>query len=157
MTMNQPTDSAASGLASKRGGRVPAASVVIPPSYPGDASVIAEPWRSQNGTMTAVQPDAAQPAAAQLARLAALLADRTRAQFCLVLLDGRAWTAGELAGRAGVAASTASEHLDRLIAAGLLRQRRQGRHRSVETRRAGRRATTGGPHRAPRPGAVTLA
>ena len=41
-----------------------------------------------------------------LAGLAALLADPTRAGFCLALLDGRAWTAGELARAAGVAPST---------------------------------------------------
>ena len=69
---------------------------------------------------------------AELADLAGLLADRTRAAFCLALLDGRAWTAGELATHAGVAASTASEHLDRLLAGGLLVQRRQGRHRYVQ-------------------------
>lgn len=33
----------------------------------------------------------------ELARLATLLADRTRAACCLALLDGRSWTAGELA------------------------------------------------------------
>lgn len=65
----------------------------------------------------------------QLARLAALLADDTRARFCLALLDGRAWTAGELARYAGVAPSTASEHLGRLVAGGLLTEERQGRHR----------------------------
>ncbi|PRY44019.1 ArsR/SmtB family transcription factor [Umezawaea tangerina] len=68
----------------------------------------------------------------ELANLAALLADRTRAAFCVALLDGRAWTAGELAAHAGVAASTASEHLGRLVAGGLLVQRRQGRHRYVQ-------------------------
>ncbi|SCE24330.1 hypothetical protein GA0115253_103745, partial [Streptomyces sp. Termitarium-T10T-6] len=40
--------------------------------------------------------------AGRLAALAALLADETRASFCLALLDGRAWTAGELARYAGV-------------------------------------------------------
>jgi DNA-binding transcriptional ArsR family regulator len=69
--------------------------------------------------------------AAEMARLAGALADRTRASFCLMLLDGRAWTAGELAQRAGVARSTASEHLDRLVADGLLVEERQGRHRYV--------------------------
>ncbi|GAB3889133.1 winged helix-turn-helix domain-containing protein [Kibdelosporangium lantanae] len=69
--------------------------------------------------------------APDLARLAALLADRTRASFCLAMLDGRAWTAGELARTARVAASTASEHLDHLVAGGLLTQHRQGRHRYV--------------------------
>ncbi|MEV6347215.1 winged helix-turn-helix domain-containing protein [Actinoplanes sp. NPDC051851] len=69
--------------------------------------------------------------ASGLAAFAALLADRTRAAMCLALLDGRAWTAGELAAHAGVARSTASEHLDRLIGGGLLVESRQGRHRYV--------------------------
>ncbi|MBO3749712.1 helix-turn-helix transcriptional regulator [Streptosporangiaceae bacterium NEAU-GS5] len=64
-----------------------------------------------------------------LARLAALLADATRAAFCLALLDGRAWTSGELARHAGVAPSTASEHVTRLVDGGLLAEVRQGRHR----------------------------
>jgi DNA-binding transcriptional ArsR family regulator len=67
----------------------------------------------------------------ELSALAAVLADRTRASFCLAVLDGRAWTSGELARHAGVARSTASEHLDRLVSAGLLVQERQGRHRYV--------------------------
>ncbi|QMU72903.1 helix-turn-helix transcriptional regulator [Streptacidiphilus sp. P02-A3a] len=66
-----------------------------------------------------------------LAALAGLLADGTRATFCLALLDGRAWTAGELARHAGVAASTATDHLNLLVAGGLLAQERQGRHRYV--------------------------
>lgn len=70
--------------------------------------------------------------ASDLASLAALLADETRAAMCLALLDGRAWTAGELATHAGVAPSTATEHLHRLIGGGLLVERRQGRHRYVQ-------------------------
>ena len=66
-----------------------------------------------------------------LAALAGLLADGTRARFCLALLDGRAWTAIELARHAGVAASTATEHLNLLVAGGLLAEERQGRHRYV--------------------------
>lgn len=66
-----------------------------------------------------------------LARFAALLADGTRATFCMALLDGRAWTASELARYAGVAASTASEHLSLLVAGGLLAEEHQGRHRYV--------------------------
>jgi DNA-binding transcriptional ArsR family regulator len=72
-----------------------------------------------------------------LAGLAGLLADDTRAAFCLALFDGRAWTAGELARHAGVARSTASEHLDKLAAGGLVVERRQGRHRYVELAGAG--------------------
>ncbi|MDN3022111.1 metalloregulator ArsR/SmtB family transcription factor [Streptomyces sp. S.PB5] len=71
------------------------------------------------------------PQAAELARLAGLLADETRASCLLALLDGRAWTASELARRAGVAASTLSEHLGKLVAGGLLAEERQGRHRYV--------------------------
>jgi DNA-binding IclR family transcriptional regulator len=55
-----------------------------------------------------------------LAGLAGLLADGTRAAFCLALLDGRAWTAAELARNAGVAAPTATGHLNLLVAGGLL-------------------------------------
>jgi len=75
-------------------------------------------------------PDLA--SAADLASLAALLADETRAAICLALLDGRAWTAGELAAHTGVARSTATEHLHRLVDGGLLAERRQGRHRYVQ-------------------------
>ncbi len=64
-----------------------------------------------------------------VARFASLLADRSRAAMCLALLDGRAWTAGELARQARVAAPTASEHLNQLVSAGLLAEERQGRHR----------------------------
>ncbi len=67
-----------------------------------------------------------------LAELARVLADRTRAAFCLALLDGRAWTVGELASHAGVAASTATGHVHRLVEAGLVVQRHQGRHRYVQ-------------------------
>ncbi|MFC0861961.1 ArsR/SmtB family transcription factor [Sphaerimonospora cavernae] len=73
----------------------------------------------------------AQRVGARLAAMAALLADETRAAFCLALLDGRAWTASELARYAGVAASTTSEHLGRLVEGGLLAEERQGRHRYV--------------------------
>jgi DNA-binding transcriptional ArsR family regulator len=70
-------------------------------------------------------------AGADLAATARLLADGTRATFCLALLDGRAWTATELARHAGVAPSTATEHLNAMVAGGLLAEERQGRHRYV--------------------------
>ncbi|MFE0738140.1 ArsR/SmtB family transcription factor [Streptomyces sp. NPDC058855] len=69
--------------------------------------------------------------ASDLAAFAALFADETRAAFLLALLDGRAWTAGELARHARVAPSTASEHLGKLVAGGVLAEERQGRHRYV--------------------------
>lgn len=66
-----------------------------------------------------------------LASFAAVFADQTRASMCLALLDGKAWTAGELAAYAGVARSTATEHLNLLERAGVLTEERQGRHRYV--------------------------
>src|ERR1700733_4187531 len=66
-----------------------------------------------------------------VARYAALLADRSRAAMCLALMDGRAWTAGELARAAGIAAPTATEHLNILVGAGLLAEQRQGGDRYV--------------------------
>ncbi|MET7639090.1 winged helix-turn-helix domain-containing protein [Streptomyces sp. NPDC005438] len=69
------------------------------------------------------------PSGPRLAALAGLLADQTRAAICLALLDGRAWTAGELARHCGVAPSTATEHLSRLVDGELLAEHRQGRHR----------------------------
>jgi DNA-binding transcriptional ArsR family regulator len=79
-----------------------------------------------------VTPTAQDRSGSTLARLARLLADDTRATFCLALLGGRAWTASELARYAGVAPSTATEHLNRLIDGGLLVEARQGRHRYVQ-------------------------
>jgi DNA-binding transcriptional ArsR family regulator len=64
-----------------------------------------------------------------LAAIAALMADPTRSQFLLQLLDGRALPAGELARFARVAPSTASSHLTRLVEGGLLCVHKQGRHR----------------------------
>ncbi|THA57856.1 helix-turn-helix transcriptional regulator [Streptomyces sp. A1136] len=69
--------------------------------------------------------------AARLAALAAALADETRAAICMTLLEGRAWTAGELARITAVAPSTVSGHLARLTEAGLCVTERQGRHSYV--------------------------
>jgi len=64
-----------------------------------------------------------------LAEIGALVGDPGRARMLEALLDGRALTAGELAERAGVTAQTASGHLAKLRANGLIVMRRQGRHR----------------------------
>ncbi len=69
--------------------------------------------------------------AALLAALAAALADETRAAICMTLLEGRAWTAGELARITAVAPSTISGHLSRLLEAGICVTERQGRHSYV--------------------------
>ncbi|MEV5651758.1 helix-turn-helix domain-containing protein [Nocardia sp. NPDC052254] len=64
-----------------------------------------------------------------IAAVGALLADATRARMMVGLADGRALPASVLAAEAGVAASTASEHLTRLVEGGLLSVQRSGRHR----------------------------
>jgi len=71
---------------------------------------------------------------ADIAALAALLADRARARILLALGDGRALPASILAAEAGIAASTASEHLRKLTDAGLLTVHPQGRHRYFRLR-----------------------
>lgn len=77
-------------------------------------------------------PPADGPApAALLAAFAAALADETRAAICMTLLEGRAWTAGELARITAVAPSTVSGHLARLLEAGICVTERQGRHSYV--------------------------
>jgi DNA-binding transcriptional ArsR family regulator len=69
------------------------------------------------------------PGDADIAAIAALLADSTRATMLFALSDGRAFTASELAKSARVAPSTASEHLGRLVESELLTVVKQGRHR----------------------------
>ncbi len=65
----------------------------------------------------------------RLARVAAAIGDPARAAMLARLLDGRYHTAKELAAHAGVAASTASQHLRMLIEENLLHVRPRGRHR----------------------------
>src|ERR1039457_1435368 len=74
----------------------------------------------------------AHPQAPSLAALAALLADKTRATFCLALLDGRAWTASELARAAQVSRPTATESLNRPAGGTLRTKVRRGRPRSLK-------------------------
>jgi len=64
-----------------------------------------------------------------LASVAYLIADPTRATMLMTLVDGQAWPAGELAHAAGVTAQTASAHLAKLLAGGLLTVKTEGRHR----------------------------
>jgi DNA-binding transcriptional ArsR family regulator len=66
---------------------------------------------------------------ADLAAVGTLLAEPARARILLALADGRALPASVLAAEAGVARSTASAHLGRLLDGGLLAVVQQGRHR----------------------------
>jgi DNA-binding transcriptional ArsR family regulator len=71
---------------------------------------------------------------ADVAGLAGLIADRARARMLLALVDGRALPASMLAAEAGVASSTASEHLRRLVDGGLVTVEPEGRHRYFRLR-----------------------
>jgi DNA-binding transcriptional ArsR family regulator len=64
-----------------------------------------------------------------VAAVAALIADPARTAMLIALIDGRALPAGELAYASGVTAQTASSHLAKLLAGGLLAVEREGRHR----------------------------
>jgi DNA-binding transcriptional ArsR family regulator len=64
-----------------------------------------------------------------IASVASLVGDPTRGRMLTALMDGRALTATELALEGGVTPSTASSHLARLSAAGLILLVTQGRHR----------------------------
>lgn len=58
-----------------------------------------------------------------------LVSDPSRVAILLSLMDGQARPASELARIARIAPQTASFHLQRLVAGGLLAVDRQGRHR----------------------------
>ncbi len=64
-----------------------------------------------------------------IATIAALLGDPTRARMLVTLMDGRARTAKELAYGARITPQTASSHLAKLLRARLLAVERQSRHR----------------------------
>jgi DNA-binding transcriptional ArsR family regulator len=66
---------------------------------------------------------------ADIAAVGAILAEPARAKVLLALGDGRALPASMLAVEAGVAPSTASHHLARLVDAGLVVAEARGRHR----------------------------
>jgi len=64
-----------------------------------------------------------------IARVAALIGEPARANILTALMAGKALTVTELAQEAGITLQTASEHLAKLETGGLVRPRRQGRHK----------------------------
>lgn len=64
-----------------------------------------------------------------ITRIAAAIGDPVRAEMLAALMGGRALTATELASCAGITKQTGSSHLRRLLDAGLITVRAQGRHR----------------------------
>jgi DNA-binding transcriptional ArsR family regulator len=82
------------------------------------------PWRSEASLQASfIQDDG------DIASVASLIADATRATILLSLLDGRIRPAGELAHLARVTPPTASEHLSKLVAGGLVAVEPHGRFR----------------------------
>jgi DNA-binding transcriptional ArsR family regulator len=64
-----------------------------------------------------------------IAMVASLVGDPARANMLTALMTGRALTASELAHQAGITPQTASSHLGKLEAGGLIEPEKQGRHR----------------------------
>ena len=64
-----------------------------------------------------------------ITQVASLLADGARAKILQALGDNRALPASVLSDEAGVAASTASSHLKKLVEGGMLEMEKHGRHR----------------------------
>lgn len=69
------------------------------------------------------------PTVSSVAELARLVGEPARTAMLVELMGGRALTASELAFAGGVSPSTASGHLNPMVTAGLLKLRKQGRHR----------------------------
>jgi DNA-binding transcriptional ArsR family regulator len=64
-----------------------------------------------------------------IAMVASLVGDPARSNMLTALMSGRALTASELAQEAGITPQTASSHLAKLEAGGLIEPEKQGRHR----------------------------
>lgn len=71
----------------------------------------------------------AAPHEPRIARIAAMIAEPTRARMLAYLLDGHCASAGELAEAGTVSPATASGHLSQLVDGGLLSVEARGRHR----------------------------
>lgn len=64
-----------------------------------------------------------------ISRIAALIGDPARANILTALTSGKALTATELSGEAGVTRQTTSAHLSKLSEGGLIQLRQEGRHK----------------------------
>jgi DNA-binding transcriptional ArsR family regulator len=89
------------------------------PASGTDGSAETEPWPTYRGGVNDVD----------LAAVGRLLGEPSRAAMLDALMTGRALAAGELAQVAGIGRPAASEHLARLVEAGLVEVVAQGRHR----------------------------
>ena len=79
--------------------------------------------------MTTSALPAAPAGDADIAAVGRLLADPARCRILLAVNDGRALPASMLADEAGISPATASSHLGKLTAAGMLTVEQHGRHR----------------------------
>lgn len=86
--------------------------------------------KSQNGNVALRStPESVRYGDADIASVAALIADPARGRILMALNDGRALPASVLADEAGVSAQSASGHLKKLVAGKLLRVEASGRYR----------------------------
>jgi DNA-binding transcriptional ArsR family regulator len=87
--------------------------------------------RTQNGYVGpgSTSTEASRHGDVDIASVAALIADSARGRILMAVNDGRALPASVLAAEAGVSAQSASGHLKKLVAGGLLGVEAAGRHR----------------------------
>lgn len=88
-----------------------------------DAPIVMHKYFAYNRSMEEIPKDV------NIAAVAELIGDPSRAAMLNALLDKRALPAGELAACAGISPQTASTHLARLVKGGLLTLKPHGRHR----------------------------
>lgn len=95
-----------------------------------DVSAATETNRSYRGAMRPLSEPAPETGGdVDIAAVGALVADPARCRMLLALNDGRALPAGRLAEEAGISPATASGHLAKLTAGGLLTVEARGRQR----------------------------
>lgn len=90
-------------------------------------TTIRESKSQNNGAMSWTTPD--EKIEAHFGRVASLIGERSRAIMLWNLLDGRAYTATELALCANISKQACSSHLNLLLEAEILTVEKQGRHR----------------------------
>lgn len=81
----------------------------------------------KDGQMSLITPD--ESIEAHFGQVAALIGERSRAIMLWNLLDGKAYTASELALCANISKQACSSHLNLLLEAEILKVEKQGRHR----------------------------
>ena len=84
---------------------------------------------SRRNKLTTSSENSGETGASHFAEVAALIGEKSRAVMLWNLLEGREYTATELADCANVSRQTCSDHLSKMVDGGLLTFLKRGRHR----------------------------